>query len=85
MSTDPTPLRAENARLRAALEDLERWSRAYPTDVFPEPTPDYYTRAAQVLEANGMTLDRLSAAAMRHVIKGVGETVRAALAGKDEG
>lgn len=67
----------ENEVLREALERIEQWSRAYPLSVFPE--PDLKT-AAEVLKANGMTLDAISAHAMRHVVEGVGKIARAALA-----
>ena len=30
-------LENENARLRAALEQIEQWAQAYPLNVFPEP------------------------------------------------
>jgi hypothetical protein len=59
-----------------ALSRIESWSKAYPLTVFPEPD---FARAQQLLEAGGMTLDNISAAAMRHVIEGVGEIARAAL------
>lgn len=72
-------LRAENAWREEALERIAKWAAAYPTDIFPEPDDAYYKRAHEVLTANGMTLDRLSAAAMRHVVNGVGEIARAAL------
>jgi hypothetical protein len=68
-------------QLRDALEKIHRWSQAYPTDVFPEPDAAYLKRAAEVLTANGMTLDRLSAYAIRHVIDGVGEIAANALKG----
>lgn len=51
-----------------ALNRIVQWAEAYPLEVFPEPDAAYYAKAREVLEANGMTLDRLSAAAMRHVI-----------------
>jgi hypothetical protein len=66
-------------RMEEALQRIAQWSRAYPLDVFPEPTEEYYAKAAQVLEANGMTLDCLSAAAMRHVIDQVGKIADDAL------
>ena len=65
--------------LEEALERIVRWGDAYPTDVFPEPTPEYYARAHEVLTANGMTLDRLGAAAMRHVVRGCARIAREAL------
>lgn len=67
-------------RMEVALHRIASWAAAYPLTVFPEPDDAYYAKAAAVLKANGMTLDRLSAAAMRHVISGVGEIARTALA-----
>jgi hypothetical protein len=66
-------------RLEEALHRIIAWAEAYPLDAFPEPTKEYYKKAHEVLTANGMTLDRLSAAAMRHVIRGVGKIARDAL------
>jgi hypothetical protein len=66
-------------RMEQALQRIAEWSRAYPLEVFPEPTKEYYAEAARVLEANGMTLDRLFAAAMRHVIAEVGKIADEAL------
>jgi hypothetical protein len=63
-------------RLQSALETIEAWSRAYPLEVFPEPDLE---RAAELLSAGGMTLDAISASAMRHVVKSVGEIARKAL------
>lgn len=62
-----------------ALHQIASWATAYPLAVFPEPDEAYYRRAHEVLTANGMTLDRLSAAAMRHVITGVGRIAQDAL------
>lgn len=69
--------------LEAALEDrdealrkIESWSRAYPLDIFPEPD---WKKAAQLLNAGGMTLDRISGACMRHVIESVGLIAKEAL------
>ena len=45
-------------RLREALQEIDRWSRAYPLAVFPKPD---YARARELLEAGGMTLDSISA------------------------
>lgn len=66
----------ENVALRAALEQIESWSRAYPLEAFPKPDLE---RAAHVLQAAGMTLDAISADAMRHVVEGVGKIARDAL------
>jgi hypothetical protein len=72
---------AEIERLQEALEGIDQWSRAYPLSVFPEPD---LKKAAEVLKASGMTLDAISAHAMRHVVEGVGKIARAALAGRIE-
>lgn len=66
-------------RLEAALHRIADWAGAYPLPAFPEPDAAYYAKARAVLEANGMTLDRLSAAAMRHVITQVGHIAKGAL------
>ena len=71
---------AQIDRMTEALERIEQWSRAYPRSVFPEPD---LKRARALLEAGGMTLDAISAHAMRHAVEGVGKIARAAL-GADE-
>jgi hypothetical protein len=63
-------------RLEDALRRIAHWADAYPRDVFLEPD---WQRAREVLEANGMTLDAISAACMRRVIDGVGAIAREAL------
>jgi hypothetical protein len=67
-----------------ALERIAQWADAYPLSVFPAPDDDYMKRAHEVLKAHGMTIDRISADAMRHVLYGVGRIARAALAGRRE-
>lgn len=53
---------------------LVEWLRCYSTDIFPEPDLD---KAAEVLKANGMTIDSLSANMGRHVLKRVIEMMDA--------
>ena len=67
---------AEVERLREALEKIERWSKAYPNDLFPEPD---FKRAHALLSAGGMSLDLISASAIRHAAKGAFGIARAAL------
>jgi hypothetical protein len=67
-------------RLEDALEQIVSWSRAYPLTIFPEPD---MKKAAELLRAGGMTLDAVSASAMRHVVEGVGKIARAALDSAD--
>ena len=59
---------AENEKLRIALERIQTWSEAYPLTAFPKPD---LKKAHVVLKEAGMTLDAISADAMRHVINGV--------------
>ena len=76
-------LRAENERLDAqndryarAMHQIETWAEAYPLAVFPEPD---FVKAHEALKSVGLTLDAVSASAMRHVITKVREIARAAL------
>ena len=64
------------ARMQDALERIVQWSEAYPTDIFPEPD---WTLAREALAVAGITLDSVSAHAMRHVIEGVGRIAREGL------
>ena len=63
-------------RLEGALQRIVQWAEAYPLDIFPEPD---LKRAHQVLTDAGLSLDSISASAMRHVITGVEEIAREAL------
>jgi hypothetical protein len=54
--------------LRDRLRRIREWCDAYPLEVFPEPN---LRRARMVLEDHGITLDSISAQAMRHVLNGV--------------
>lgn len=51
-----------------ALEKLKQWADAYPVEVFPEMTDEEWKRADEVLQSAGLSLDRISASNMRHVI-----------------
>ena len=59
-----------------ALEEIVNWSKAYPLDVFPEPD---LKKAHKILKANGMTLDAISASAIRHVVTVTGKMAADAL------
>lgn len=69
-------LEAENDKFKDALVRIDNWAKAYPFDVFPKPD---LKRAAKVLKVAGMTLDAISADAMRHVIEGVKDITEEAL------
>ena len=71
---------AERDALREALRRIVEWADAYPRDIFPEPD---WRKARNALEGFGLTLGAISAANMRHVIKGVGQIARAALKASD--
>jgi uncharacterized small protein (DUF1192 family) len=66
----------ERDRLHEAIWQIHQWSRAYPLHVFPEPD---LKKAAELLNAGGITLDAISAHCMRHVVEGVGNIAREAL------
>lgn len=70
--------------LEQALRRLVQWADAYPIRVFPAVTEEYVALAHEVLTANGLTLDRLNADAMRHVLTGVRRIASAALENSDE-
>ncbi|GEM_PF-4488677 len=69
-------LRAENERLREAIELLQNWVHAYPISVFPEPD---LKLARKLLTDGGISYDALNAYSMRHVINGVGKIIDEAL------
>lgn len=66
----------EIERHEEAFHRIKQWAEAYPLDVFPEPD---LKRSAQVLKDAGLSLDRISAKAMRHVITQVQAIVDGAL------
>jgi len=72
----------EIAKLRDTLERIDIWVKAYPLDVFPKPD---LNRAAEVLRASGITLDAISADAMRQVLDGIKNIVEQALKEDSDG
>jgi len=68
------------AKEREHYDDLfahiKGWCEAYPISVFPEPD---FKKAHEVLKANGMTLDAISASNMKHVITQVQKMIDAAI------
>lgn len=73
--------RAED--LEEALWRIVQWSEAYPIDIFHEPTKNECARAHAALVGIGLSLDIFSASMARHVVKGIGDIARAALAEKE--
>jgi hypothetical protein len=63
-------------RYEEALRSIVRWGEAYPLSVFPEPDLD---KAHDLLKAGGITLDAVSASAMRHVVTMVAAIAKEAL------
>ena len=61
-------LDAEVDALREKLSRIEQWCEAYPLDIFPEPD---LKKAAFALNVYGISLDSVSAHAMRHVLTGI--------------
>lgn len=52
-------------KAREALKLIDEWAQAYPLSAFPVPD---LKKAADVLRAADMTIDRISADSMRHVL-----------------
>lgn len=63
------------------FEKIKGWCEAYPIAVFPEPD---FGKAHEVLKANGMTLDSISASNMKHVITQVQKMIDAAIRARGE-
>ena len=63
------------------FEQIKGWCEAYPIGVFPEPD---FGKAHEVLKANGMTLDSISASNMKHVITQVQKMIDAAIRARGE-
>lgn len=57
------------------LERLQQWADAYPVEVFPEVLRQDWQRANEVLAQAGLSMTRMSASNMRHVISGVRKLV----------
>jgi len=66
-------LKADNERLRAALERIEQWCKAYPRTVFIEPTKEQWAAAKNVLKIGNdcPSLSAISGSNMRHVVEGI--------------
>ena len=82
LAAERDALRAENARLQEALNDKEtallrvaQWTGAYPEDIFPP----VHLEAAREKLGDDALFSRLHAEWARHLCKGIGEIVRAAL------
>jgi len=71
----------EIERLREAMERIMEWSEAYPETVFVPPTSEQFKAAHEALKSIGMSLDKFSVDAMRHVVTGVGGIAKEVLKG----
>jgi hypothetical protein len=70
----------ENERLASALQEISDWAtKAYPTDVFIEPTKDEWAAIDAHLKAGGFSLSAISGSNMRHVLSSVKGIVADAL------
>ena len=69
-------VQAEREHYDALFESIKNWCEAYPISVFPEPD---FKKAHEVLKANGMTLDAISASNMKHVITQVQKMIDTAI------
>jgi len=64
-------LNDENSVLKEKLRKINDWCRAYPLEVFPKPDKEYFAKANEILKENGLSLTRISADNMRHVVEGI--------------
>lgn len=53
------------------LRKIKDWCRAYPLEVFPKPDKEYFAKAHAILKQNELSLTRISADNMRHVLVGI--------------
>ncbi len=60
------------SQLEDIFNKIENWCKAYPIDIFPKPD---LKKAHTVLESAGMTLDAITADAMRHVTDGIKDLI----------
>lgn len=66
---------ADGEKMRSALERIGAWADAYQVEVFPEPLRLEWQRANEVLAQAGLSMTRMSASNLRHVISGVRKLV----------
>lgn len=71
--------RNELVKAVKALKRIDNWAKAYPLKAFPKLTVSDYKRAAEVLKANGLSLDRIPADNMRYVLESIKGIVEKAL------
>jgi len=62
--------------IRGFTEDIVKWSEAYPTTIFHEPTPE---QIDEVCKASGFRIDAISAMVLRAFTKPFGDKARDAL------
>lgn len=72
-------LERERDALAEGFQEIIQWCNAYPLSVLPEPN---LKKAHELLSAGGITLDAISASAMRHVLKGIVKIIEAPREGK---
>jgi hypothetical protein len=61
----------EIERLRDVVARLQQWADAYPVEQFPEVLQKEWRQANEVLAQSGLSMTRMSASNMRHVLNGV--------------
>ena len=75
LSDEYDTLKTRHDKLVEALRKINNWSKAYPLEIFTKPD---LKKAHKVLEEAGMTLDAITADAMRHVLNGIKDIVEQA-------
>ena len=74
---------AREARLREAIEKIYDWYNSYPLEVFPELSAGEMQFADSVLHEAGISMPALHAGWARHIVVGIGDIARLALASLD--
>ena len=69
-------LQAELTAKDDVLRKIKDWCRAYPLEAFPKPDKEYFAKAHAILKQNELSLTRISADNMRHVLKGIQEIIK---------
>jgi hypothetical protein len=65
-------LETKSEKLENCLDEIRSWCKAYPVAIFGKPD---LGKARKLLESGGITLDSISAYAMRHVTEGVQQII----------
>lgn len=75
--------RTSGAEAIEALHRIRQWADAYPEKIFTPLTAGQIEKAGNILDAAGISIGALHAGWARHIVGGIGDIARAALAEKN--